>query len=222
MSTSEKSELFPDCSPIVDHYDRCLERHGENHQGMDWPNKGDLQRRFAVMLEVIRQTHVPIPRLLDLGCGVGLLLDYMKDHALDSICSYTGLDISSRMIEAARKRHADAKFIIQDILAQPFPDSAYDYIVMNGVLTVKVSLSHKEMECYAQRLITTAFQAASQGIAFNVMSSHVDWERDDLFHWPLDAAVDFIIKHCSRNIVIRMDYGLYEYTAYVYKEPFRG
>jgi SAM-dependent methyltransferase len=222
MLKNDKSAPLPDYFSIITHYEQCLERHGDNHLGMDWPNMIELQRRLAVMLGVVRQVDGQVPRLLDVGCGVGLLLDYMNDHALDHLYSYTGLDLSSNMVNAARKRHTDAEFITQDILAQPLPEKRYDYILMNGVLTEKVSLSQDEMVCYAKRLIKAAFQAASQGIAFNVMSSHVDWERDDLFHWPMDSAVDFMTKNCSRNIIVRMDYGLYEYTVYLYKEPFHG
>lgn len=222
MLKNDKSATLPDYLSIITHYEQCLERNGENHLGMDWPNLIDLQRRLAVMLEVVRQVDGQVPHLLDLGCGVGLLLDYIKDHSLECNYSYTGLDLSPSMITAARKRHAEAEFIIQDILTQPLHDLTYDYIVMNGVLTEKVSLSQDEMESYAKRIVTAAFRAASKGIAFNVMSSHVDWKRDDLFHWPLDDAVDFMVKNCSRNILIRMDYGLYEYTVYLYKEPFHG
>ncbi len=51
------------------------------------------------------------------------------------------------------------------------------------------------------------------------MSKQVDWERDDLFHLPLDQMADFVCGNLSRNFVIRNDYGLYEYTTYVYREP---
>ena len=49
------------------------------------------------------------------------------------------------------------------------------------------------------------------------MSSHVDWTRDDLFHWPLDDLMSFLVKDVSRHVVIRSDYGLYEYSVYIYK-----
>jgi hypothetical protein len=49
-----------------------------------------------------------------------------------------------------------------------------------------------------------------------VMSKHVDWERDDLFHLPFDALGSFLREEVSRHFVIRHDYGLYEYTTYIY------
>jgi hypothetical protein len=47
----------------------------------------------------------------------------------------------------------------------------------------------------------------------------VDWERDDLFHLPMDILADFLSREVSRHFAIRADYGLYEYTVHVYREP---
>ena len=39
---------------IVTHCEKCLQRHGDNHRGVDWPNASDAQTRYRIMLEVIR------------------------------------------------------------------------------------------------------------------------------------------------------------------------
>jgi len=46
----------------------------------------------------------------------------------------------------------------------------------------------------------------------------VDWEREDLFHLSLDSLAGFLVKELGRDFVIRNDYGLYEYTTYVYRK----
>ena len=74
----------------------------------------------------------------------------------------------------------------------------------------------------AQSLIAAAFRAARIGIAFNVMSAHVDRERADLFHWPFDALAAFLKRDVSRHYSFRADYGLYEYTCFVRRAPRRG
>ena len=105
------------------------------------------------------------------------------------------------------------------MLKNPLPTQSVDYVVMNGVLTEKRELSFEAMEDFAQAMIRTAFAACRKGIAYNVMSAHVDWERADLFHWPFDRASAFLRAEVSRNYAFRADYGLYEYTTYVYREP---
>lgn len=206
---------------IVEHYEECLSRHGPSAKGMDWPNQCDLATRFDVMLGVLRsEQSVPVS-LLDLGCGVGLLLDHLSVSMASNACDYWGVDVSEKMIEAARARHSGRRFNTRDILADPLPPRCVDYVIMNGVLTEKCGLAQDLMEDYACTLIQKAFAACRCGLAFNVMSDHVDWRREDLFHWSLDRATTFLIKECSRHVVIRMDYGLYEYTVYVYREPRR-
>jgi hypothetical protein len=38
-----------------------------------------------------------------------------------------------------------------------------------------------------------------------------------LFHLPFDTLASFLTSELTRNFVFRNDYGLYEYTAYVYR-----
>ena len=70
-------------------------------------------------------------------------------------------------------------------------------------------------------MLRRVWPRAREGLAFNVMSKHVDWERDDLFHLSTDLLLAFLKSELSRHVVIRHDYGLYEYTVYVYREPNR-
>jgi hypothetical protein len=73
------------------------------------------------------------------------------------------------------------------------------------------------MLAYFRQLLQRVYPLAGRGLAFNVMSKHVDWERDDLFHLPFDQVAAFLRAEISRNYVFRADYGLYEYTTYVYR-----
>jgi SAM-dependent methyltransferase len=207
---------------IAAHYENCLAKYGITAKGMDWPNEDDLKKRFNVMLNVIKNKQKQSVSLLDIGCGVGFLLDYINDKKLIDKYQYKGIDISSKMIEIAKLRYPDHDFEVRDILENPLPGQSIDYIVMNGVLTERVSLTYEQMKEYSCSIIKAAYDTCIYGIAFNVMSTHVDWYRNDLFHWSLDSVVSFLVKECSRNIVIRMDYGLYEFTVYVYRNSDDG
>ena len=94
-----------------------------------------------------------------------------------------------------------------------------DFIVMNGLFNYKGVVSFDAMWQYCRTLIRTAMPFARRGMAFNVMSTHVDWQRDDLFHVPLDTMASFLDAEVSRHFVIRHDYGLFEYTIYIYAQP---
>ena len=201
---------------IVSHYERCLEKYGDTHLGVDWPNKEDTETRYRVMLEVIKQDTSGKISLLDFGCGASHLYEYILRHKLDNIV-YSGLDLSEKLISLSRKKFPAIVYYCLDILDGQVNLPDFDYIMMNGVFTEKYDLSFEEMFFYFKDVVSRVFNRARIGIAFNVMSKQVDWERDDLFHLPLDPLADFLTKGLSRNIVIRNDYGLYEYTVYVYK-----
>jgi hypothetical protein len=104
-----------------------------------------------------------------------------------------------------------------DLLAEEadLPDS--NCVIMNAVFTEKLDLAYDEMFVYERALVARVWDHTRSGMAFNVMSKHLDWEREDLFHLPLDELAGCLASLISRNFVIRADYGLYEYTTYVYR-----
>ncbi len=199
---------------IINHYERCLEQHGDTHLGVDWPRKEDAIKRYRTMLEIIRQKDAN-SSLLDFGCGAAHLYDYILDQGLTKI-DYIGLDISNKFIDVCKEKHPSTTFYCADILANEPVLPRVDYIVMNGVFTEKRSMSYEDMTIYYQSLLKKVFPMATIGIAFNVMTKHVDWERNDLFHLPFDELASFLTQSLGRNFIVRNDYGLYEYTVYLY------
>jgi SAM-dependent methyltransferase len=208
----------PSYLALADHYEGCLERHGDTHLGVDWPDADDAQLRHRVMLEVVR----PGPgsdrvRVLDLGCGAGHLLEHIRERGLSWI-DYTGADVSQRFVDLCREKFPETPSACVDLLAEdPAALGRFDYVVMNGVFTIRASLAQDEMFAFMTALVGRAFSLADRGVAFNVMSKHVDWERDDLFHVPYDELAAWLVRDLTRHHVIRADYGLYEYTAYAYR-----
>ena len=128
---------------LKDHYEKCFENYGYSHKGMDWPNLIDLDKRFEVMTQIVKDVNAN-NTFLDLGCGVGLLLDYIENRGLNFI-DYKGLDISKVFIEYCRTKHPNKKFIAADILSEPNKLPSCDYIIMNGLFTLKSSLHNLEM-----------------------------------------------------------------------------
>lgn len=202
---------------IVSHYERCLERHGDTHRGVDWPKAEDVPARYSVMLDLIPEPSRREPvRLLDFGCGAAHLYEYIQARGLKNI-EYSGLDLSSKFVELSRRKFPAQCFYDGDILQNLEIIPNFDYIVMNGVFTEKRDLSFEQMLNYFKQLVRAVWSKVDRGLAFNVMSKQVDWERDDLFHLPFDTLAAFLTSEITRKFVIRSDYGLYEYTTYTYR-----
>ena len=205
---------------IIDHYESCLAEYGDSHLGVDWPNKQDAEKRYQVMLEVIRDDRKGLT-LLDFGCGASHLYGYIRDNEFSGL-EYHGLDISPAFYTLSRNKYPETNYYCMDVLAKPNQLQSYDYIIMNGIFTEKREMEFDEMFEYFKNMLRVVFPKVRRGLAFNVMSKHVEWERDDLFHMPIDTLVSFLTMELSRNFIIRNDYGLYEYTVYLYKEPNHG
>ena len=203
---------------IVSHYEKCLDTYGDSHLGVDWPSQSDVNKRYFAMLDIYRfdiNAIKKIPQILDFGCGAAHLYEFMQLNGFEK-WQYKGLDISQKFIDLCKSKYPSLDFKCIDFLKEdPFFEKS-DYVILNGVFTEKRDLSFEEMFEFFSKMITKVFRFSNRGIAFNVMSKNVDWERDDLFHVPIDLLTSFLTKNLSRNFIVRNDYGLFEYTVYVY------
>ncbi|MEM8635200.1 MAG: class I SAM-dependent methyltransferase [Pseudomonadota bacterium] len=188
-----------------------------------WPNSNDLLSRFKALISPLdwRQYSKRRPlKLLDVGCGPAFLLDYLASNSLLEKVSYTGIDLVPEILTSAKTRWPDYDFEIRDIRSNPFPEHSFDYAVFCGVFTAKFGLDYAGMLSILKDTISSAWNSVDLGLGYNVMSKHVDWERDDLFHLPCDDAITLAIEQLNtRNVRILHDYGLYEYSCLLSKNP---
>jgi len=202
---------------IVAACEKYLERHGDSYLGVGWTkSQANADRRYEVMLEVVREADQDVS-LLDFGCGLSHLYEHALRTGRDRL-RYSGLDLSEKFLAVSRAKFPDTSYYLLNVLEHPDDLPPFDYVVLNGVFNLKADNSYDEMWDYFTKVIGTVFAKARRGLAFNVMSKQVDWERDDLFHVPFDALATFLTSEVSRHFVIRHDYGLYEYTVYIYRQ----
>ena len=64
---------------------------------------------------------LPPARTLDVACGTGFLTRHLRGEV-------TGLDASESMIEIARGRMRDARFVVGDGLSLPFADGEFERV----------------------------------------------------------------------------------------------
>jgi SAM-dependent methyltransferase len=206
---------------IIAAYNADLEKYGDSFRGVGWTSQEHTDRRYRVMLDLIRPDAVLPVTLLDFGCGLSHFYEFIEANGIEGI-DYSGLDLSERMVETSRRKHPLLTYYLLDVLAdheavQAVPE--FDYVVMNGVFTIRPGQTYDQMLEYFKRVLRAVYPKTRVGLAVNFMSKQVDWEREDLFHLPMDTLASFLARQISRHFVIRHDYGLYEYTAYVYREP---
>lgn len=93
----------------------------------------------SVVLEKLPQ---PCRRVLDVGCGEGMLL---RELAAPGRC-IIGIDRDASSIALARQHDLDAEYVCADFLAHPFDDGAFDAVVSVA------ALHHMEAETALHRM----------------------------------------------------------------------
>jgi len=200
---------------IVSYYEDCLRCFGDSHLGVDWASADGADTRYRVMLDLVRSSPGQVVSLLDFGCGASHLLDFMVRHRIQGI-HYSGLDLSPAFVSLSRQKHPEVAYYCVDLLESRATLPEFDYVVMNGVFTQRRDLTADEMFDYLGALLRKALGLARRGVAFNVMSAHLGWQRPNLFHLAFDRLAD-LLTELGGNFVLRSDYGLPEYTVYLYR-----
>lgn len=211
-----------DLEPLHDAYAAAFADHGPTAPGLLWPNAADMAIRYQTLLRSAgpeRHTASRPLRLLDLGCGTGLLLDYLEESGLSESIDYMGIDIRSEAIDHCRGRWPERRFEVRDVRDHPFPADEFDHCLICGVFTGRFGMSYAAMEAMAHETLAAVWPSVTEGLSFNTMSKHVDWERDDLFHWPLDEVMAFAKANLSRHVAFHLDYGLWEVAVHVRRSP---
>jgi SAM-dependent methyltransferase len=207
---------------LARYYDERLAIHGDTPEGAAWPNAGDRATRFDVVSDLAAALAPEGPIVLcDLGCGTAEFLAHLREHAPKQV-EYVGVDISGAALAYARRKFPETPFHELDVLAASDADMERlrcDVLVANGLFTVKGDLPDDAMWSFMTAVLQRVWPFVRRGVVFNVMSTAVDRQRDDLFHVSYDRLARFLHELAGRSIGFRADYGLYEYMAYASKRP---
>lgn len=202
-------------SEVADYYSAKLAQHGETALGVDWNGEESQALRFKQLARIVEE-----PQgfsINDLGCGYGALFDWLEQRFRDF--RYFGYDISEDMVTAAQGRypgHADANFSIAST-----PAEIADYGIASGIFNVRLGHSDSEWQNYLERTLDVLDRTSRRGFGFNCLTSYSDRERmrDYLYYANPGALFDLCKRRYSRNVALLHDYGLYEFTILVRKNP---
>lgn len=204
-------------STIARYYDEKIRRHGPCAKGVDWKDEASQQLRFA-QFERLLTRDAPFT-LLDVGCGYGALLTYLRARGYP--CSYCGIDLSAAMIEQAHNIHrndAQARFVVGKAT-----DGCFDYVVTSGIFNVRLDIPLEHWRTWCQNVAVSIAAQARRGFALNFLTSRADKEkqRADLYYAEPAEWLGWGLQ-ISRHVALLHDYGLWEFTLIVRHEHPRG
>ncbi len=107
----------------------------------------------------------PVGKILDIGCGLGHLVDY-ADRQAPSLDSYLGVDVSQAMIDRAQQRfagRAEVSFELRDVLDRPLEPEAFDAGYIISVLGYAIGNDPLQTMI---RILGNAYEACTTGVVF--------------------------------------------------------
>lgn len=202
---------------LRNHYAKVFAQHQATAAGVNWVDEISARRRYKKVLELLNDDLrlVENPSILDVGCGYGGLLEFIKETSVS--VRYTGIDLVESMIDTGKKNHPESTFILGDFMS--LPDSqVYDYIICNGILMLKKDIWMTEMSRYTQQFVTKMFHMCRFGIAFNIHSSYVGWFEPSLFYKSPVEMLAYCLENLSTKIRLDHAYPHYDYTMFIYRD----
>lgn len=201
---------------LIKLYQKSLTDHGAGPKAVQWADAETQAARFAVLSEISDQ----IESVLDVGCGLADFCYYLRSRG--SNARYLGVDIVPEFVELATNSLAEDPIASVELLSpdDPLPEG-HDYAVLSGVFNNKRNDNWGFMTDTLSRM----WKVAKCGIAFNAMTSHVDYFDDDLWYVDPMRVFEFCKNELGGHPVLRHDYALreggfpFEFAIYVYKQP---
>lgn len=202
---------------LLEAYQARLSEHGPSSQAVQYSDRTSHLARFAVLAEVdLKMTSV-----LDVGCGLGDFCHYMRSRG--STVRYHGVDIVPEFITLANEAFskdelASASNLDAETEALP---QGYDYAILSGVFNNAM----EDNWAFMTRTLRQMWEAAGKGIAFNAMSSYVDYRDDGLYYIDPIEVFKFCKFELGGHPILRHDYVVreggfpFEFAMYVYRAP---
>jgi SAM-dependent methyltransferase len=201
-------------SRIQDLYSNNLSEHGLTSKSVGWKDPEGQILRFDKLLELITdEDKRRAISVLDYGCGYGAMYEYMVKSGFQ-INKFYGYDISNVMLEEAKSR-------IPVNIWEPRNDSKIqdqaDYSFVSGTFNVMFETSKEEWDLFIKEKVKELYNASNKGVAFNVLSSYVDWKANDLYYADPLYYFDYFKRNLSSYVTLLHDYPLYEWTLLIRK-----
>jgi SAM-dependent methyltransferase len=193
---------------IIDRYNQRFAQHGNDIRTLASGTEVRRQIRFGVLAEI---GLTPGCSVLDLGCGFGDFFDYLACRGLE--CQYTGYDINPTLIGAARSKNPHGRFEVKDIQLDEFP--VFDFVVSSSAFNLPVS--DGDNYDFVADILARCFEHARLGVAVDFLTSYVDFQSTEAFHYCPEK-IFAIAKKITKRVSLRHDYPLYEFCLYLYPD----
>lgn len=132
-----------------------------DHSVLGWESEEAHFLRFEALADQITLDNKSI---LDVGCGMGSLAVYLKMKKIKA--QYTGVDILKSMIDSAKEKGLDARFLCCDIFQDNcFENERFDLIYASGIFNLNLGNNND----FLFNAIKLFLELSNETVAFNLL-----------------------------------------------------
>jgi len=182
-------------------YTSAIQKYGKTSQGVHWNSVHSQEKRFEVLLSCIQDENFSI---VDAGCGFGDLYSYLQRHEV-TFTSYTGLDLSPRMVEIAYET-TGCKIVECNICTDILPQG--DYYICSGAMNI---LSRFDTYLF----IRNCYLASKKGFVFNLLMGDDDSAVYNHFY---PNELQNLFDELGAKVLIKKGYLRHDFTVFMKKE----
>lgn len=180
------------------HYRALFEQHGATASAVQWSSTETQKNRFRVLSEITQ----PEERVVDVGSGLGDMLSFLREEQ-GFVGRYTGLDLVPEFVAHARARYESdnqASFSVANVLEDELPRA--DVYLSSGLFNNRMD----DNWGYMTRILARMYECAERAVAFNALSTYVDYQDAHLYYCDPLALFDYIKQNLTRRVTLRHDY----------------
>lgn len=201
---------------VAELYAGNLDDHGLDSRSVGWRDHTSQRLRFTKLAEVIEPEAAKQGiSINDFGCGYGAMFRFLDQLPGVRVARYYGYDISAEMLKVAPEFAGDERAAF--LHSEKVTETA-DYSFVSGTFNVRLGASDSLWTEYIHETLLTLAARSHRGFAFNLLSTYVDWKKEDLFYGNPLHFFDFCKRHISPRVSLLHDYPLWEWTILVRKE----
>jgi SAM-dependent methyltransferase len=208
---------------IARYFEELLAKHGDHFLSLDWKSKESQLVRFTALLDII--FHGPkndTMSILDVGCGIGHMYEFLLETKLIEKLhiSYTGIDISPKMVEFAKKKFPKADFRTVDLINDKF-DEKFDYVVSSGAFNIRMA-PLEEHKISVHKMVSRMYELCNYGMSVNFLSNPAifltenDPIQDKYVYYAEEEVIPWA-RTLTDRYLLRRDYHPGDFTVYMLK-----
>ena len=165
-------------SIIVDHYiNRVNDLNIPDYKVVDWESEEAQNLRFKALIEHFNMSSNV---LLDVGCGVGSLAEYIDKNNINLY--YIGIDIMPEMVERAKSKNyknISPQFMTMDFFKKTDIKDDVDYIYTSGIFNLNLGNNEE----FLKEAIEEFLLAARKGVCFNLLDISCKEKYGDKYYY---------------------------------------